>query len=112
MGWKRIGNHAYLYRSRREGGRVISEYLGRGADAALIARLDDIERQKREDRRIDERAAREAAGREERAIREWFEAVEVVATAALLAAGYHKHHGQWRRKRHEKGARQAGRGGP
>jgi hypothetical protein len=38
--------------------------------------------------------------------------VEVVATAAMLAAGYHQHHGQWRRKRHGQGDRQAGRERP
>ena len=100
MGWKRIGNHSYLYRSRREGGRIVSEYVGRGEDAALIDRMERIDRQRREDKRADERAERETVGREERAIRDWFEAVEVMATGAMLAAGFHKHHGQWRRTRH------------
>jgi hypothetical protein len=36
---------------------------------------------------------------EERAVAEWFDGVQAVADAAMLAAGYHKHKGQWRRKR-------------
>jgi hypothetical protein len=99
MGWKRIGNHSYFYRSRRQGGRVVSDYFGRGELGTLSARLAQLDRQERDEQRAEEKAEREAAEREERAIAEWFEAVEDVATAAMLAAGFHKHHGQWRRKR-------------
>ena len=100
MGWKRIGNHSYFYRSRREGGRVVSEYLGRGELGMLTSALDRHDRQERDGRRAEEQAEREEAKRQERAVREWFEAVEVVATGAMLAAGFRKHHGQWRRARH------------
>jgi len=99
MGWKRIGNHSYFYRSRRQGGRVVSEYVGRGNLGALCARLDQLDRQERDGRRAEGKAASEAAGQEERAIRRWFGAVEAVAAGAMLAAGFHKHHGQWRRWR-------------
>src|SRR4051812_12395459 len=96
MAWKRIGNHSYFYRSRRDGGRVTSEYVGRGESGVLSARLDQLDRRER----AEEKAEGEEAEREERAIRDWFEAVEAVATGAMLAAGFHKHHGQWRRTRH------------
>lgn len=99
MGWKRIGNHSYLYRSRRDAGRVVSEYVGRGETATLIGTIDQIERQERDEQRADEKAEHVAAEREERAFREWFETVEAVATGAMLTAGFHKHHGQWRRTR-------------
>jgi hypothetical protein len=104
MGWKRIGNHSYFYRSRREGGRVVSDYCGRGELGTLTALLIQLDRQEREE----ERAELAAAEREERAIRRWFEAVEAVATGAMLAAGFHKHRRQWRRKRDGGGERHGG----
>ena len=75
MGWKRIGDHSYFYRSRREGGRL-SRILG-GEIGALCACLAEFDVQEREEQRAEERAEREAAEREERAIREWFDTVEV-----------------------------------
>ena len=39
------------------------------------------------------------ADEEERALAEWFDDVQAVADAAMAEAGFHKHKGQWRRKR-------------
>lgn len=108
MGWKRIGNHAYFYRSRRAGGRVVSEYVGRGELGALCAHFDHLDRQERARQRAGGKAEREAAGREEQAIRVWFATVEAVAAGAMLSAGFHKHHGQWRRERVAKSVDTAG----
>jgi hypothetical protein len=33
------------------------------------------------------------------AVVEWFDCVQDAADAAMIAAGLHKHKGQWRRKR-------------
>jgi hypothetical protein len=93
MAWKTIGNHSYYYRSRREGKRVVSDYVGtgkKGAVFALIVRDARIERD-------EPRAEREAAKCEEREIAAWFDRIEGLATGAMVAAGFHKHHGQWRR---------------
>ena len=49
--------------------------------------------------REEARVEREEAAAEERAIAEWFDSVQAVADAAMVAAGFHKHKGQWRRKR-------------
>jgi hypothetical protein len=62
--------------------------------------MEQIDRQERDEERAERKAEREQATREDRAIREWFDAVETVATAAMLTAGFHKVHGQWRRKRY------------
>ena len=99
MGWKRIGNHLYYYRSRRVGGQVTTEYVGRGELGALFAQLDELDRQDRLARQAERQDERDEAEDEERADREWFDAIETVATGAMLAAGYRKHHGQWRRER-------------
>src|SRR4051794_3897126 len=100
MGWRQIGNHSYYYRTRRRGGRVVSEYLGRVEAAGLIAQLEALDRQEREAERERSRAEREQAEREDAEIRAWFDRVQAVADAALYAAGYHKRKGQWRRRRH------------
>jgi hypothetical protein len=110
MGWKRINGRSYFYRSVREGGRVRSEYVGGGEAGHLFAQLIAIDRQEREAEREDRRAERERFEGEERAIAEWFDRVEAVADAAMLAAGFHKHHGQWRRRR-DGGGEQRGDGG-
>src|SRR4051794_14067281 len=108
MGWKRIGNHSYLYRSRREGLRVLSEYLGRGETGMLIAQLDKLERQERDESREADRVERQTIEREEQRLTDWFQAVEDVAKGAMLAAGFHLHRGQWRRRRHGKDKQRGG----
>ena len=99
MGWKQINGREYYYKSERVGGRVKSTYYGAGEVASLVAQLDTIERGRREAERRDRRAEREQADAEERAVAEWFDEVQAVANAAMIAAGFHKHRGQWRRKR-------------
>jgi len=45
MAWEtRKRGGKYYVRKHRTGTRVISEYIGRGEAAELIARLDDLER--------------------------------------------------------------------
>ena len=66
---------------------------------SLMARTDKILRAEREDRRNQRQAEREETDAEEQAISVWFDDVQAVADAAMIAAGYHKHKGQWRRKR-------------
>jgi hypothetical protein len=44
MGWKQIGNHLYYYRSRLEGSRVVSEYVGTGESAWLSAKFLELTR--------------------------------------------------------------------
>src|SRR5947209_3175916 len=96
MGWFR---GPYYYRSARQGRRVVQEYVGRGTLARLAAQGDA------DDRRRRERRAR--AGREERARVEALDApvlelcglADALAHAALLAAGFHRHKRQWRRRR-------------
>jgi hypothetical protein len=99
MGWKQINGREYYYKSERIGGRVKSTYYGAGEVASLVAQHDTIERGRREAERRDRRAEREQADAEERAVAEWFDEVQAVADAAMIVAGFHKHRGQWRRKR-------------
>lgn len=99
MGWKTINGRRYFYRSVREGGRVKTQYVGAGERGLLMSLLHSEDRAERLADRIERRAEREESAAEETAVAEWFDAVQTVADAAMVAAGYHKHKGQWRRKR-------------
>ncbi len=99
MGWKRINGREYYYKSVRVGGRVRSIYFGFGELATAVASLEAEAREGREAERRERRAARDQADAEERAISAWFDGIQAVTDAALRAAGYHKHRGQWRRHR-------------
>ena len=102
MAWQVVDGRKYYYRHRRDGGRPRTVYVGAaGSPAAeLAAAADDLKR-----------LGREAAARESHAERERLRGAEaplvrlcavsdVFTRAALLSAGFHRHHrGQWRRRR-------------
>lgn len=107
MAWEDRGGRRYYYRSRKSGGRVVKEYVGAGATAALIAAHDEAERERR-------RAERERGRAEARRLADlaaqydaYSRAVDALTAAALLAAGYRQHaRGAWRKWR-DGGAREA-----
>ena len=93
----------YYTRSRKEGGRVVREYVGGGILGELAAQMDAEDRLARE--------AEEANGREERErldalvapVEELCESAEIIACAALAASGYHCHNrGEWRKRREQR----------
>lgn len=103
MAWE----NGYYVRKRRRGGTVTTEYIGAGPVAELIAQLDTIERQTRQE-------AREAVKRmmaEQDAIDAEIDAVGAelgaVVDAVLLVNGYRQHKRQWRKQRDQ---REDGRG--
>jgi hypothetical protein len=101
MGWEqRARGGRYYTRSRKDGGRVVREYVGGGLIGELAARQDTA--------RAARRAAEAAAWRRHRATVESAEAslkalcdqADMLMCGTLLLAGYHQHHrGQWRRPR-------------
>jgi hypothetical protein len=99
MGWKTINGRRYFYKSEREGGRVRSVYFGAGESGSLMAEWIEFERLERAAEREREREDREESDAEDRAISGWFDDVQVAADAAMVAGGFHKHKGQWRRRR-------------
>jgi predicted nucleic acid-binding protein len=108
MAWKTVNGRRYYYRSKREGGRVVTEYVGTGEVARLLSQLDTIDRDEREAERQAERAERERFDAEDRAVAVWCKDVEAVARVALGAAGYHRHkRGEWRQRRGRAGGRGA-----
>jgi hypothetical protein len=99
MAWKTINGRRYYYKSERVGGRVKSTYFGTGEGGSLMAEMVALERLERAADREKLREQREEFMAEETADSEWFDGVQAVADAAMIAAGFHKHKGQWRRKR-------------
>ena len=90
----------YLYRSKRRGGRVTSEFVASGVDALLISRLETIERDERDYKRWRERQDQKELDDLEQALDELAKQAHELAREALSAAGYHQHHrGAWRRRR-------------
>jgi hypothetical protein len=88
------------YRSRRVGRRVCRDYLGTGADAALIAALDNVDRERREMERWKHRIARESLDEEEIEAARVSRIVQERLSAVLEASGYRRHNrGEWRRTR-------------
>lgn len=90
----------YYTRSRKVNGRVVREYVGGGVLGELAARMDAEERLQREEDAEAWRDEREHLESLDEPLEELCEAAEVLAYAALVAAGYHQHkRGEWRKRR-------------
>lgn len=98
MPWEKRHQKSYYYRKRRQGDRVISEYIGTGELAETVAHLDQSLRQARQAER-EARAALQALDAE---VDHVCDLIRALTHACLLAAGFHTHKGQWRKKRKEK----------
>ena len=100
MAWERRerGGH-YYYRTVRDGERVQKEYIGTGEFAEALAHSDETIRRVR---KLERNKGREEVERLENLtapVLEIDEAAEVLACAALVVSGYHRHKGEWRRER-------------
>ena len=89
----------YYYRKEREGSRVRSVYVGSGNIARGCALLDSLGHAEAEEKREARRREREADEIAEAEIAAVGVICETLTTAALLAAGFHTHKREWRRKR-------------
>jgi hypothetical protein len=92
----------YYTCSRKEGGRVIREYVGGGVLGELVARMDAQERQRREEEAAAWKEERDRLDRLAGLLNEFCEDVETVTRAALIAAGSRPHkRGEWRKGRRD-----------
>ena len=99
MAWETRGKRDYLYRKKRVNGRVVSEYIGTGYQAELVARLEAIESQQAELVRDAERNEHHQQATIDAEIKQHGGRLRHLVNAVLVAAGYHQHKRQWRRKR-------------
>lgn len=100
MGWESRGNGRYYYRKRREGRRVVSEYVSDRV-APLIEMMDVEERSERERLRQTARIQREQFRVASQAVDEVSRWVRLMTEQTLIENGFHRHKGQWRKQRHE-----------
>lgn len=100
MAWEtRRDRGRYYTRSRREGGRVVREYVGCGVVGERAAALDAERRAERESERAAIRAEWERARAAEAELVNLHRAVDLLTRGALLAAGFERHKRQWRKRR-------------
>jgi hypothetical protein len=99
VAWERCRDNLYYYQAEREGGRVRKRYVGTGEEAELIAHADATIRRTKTERRERARAEMEEAEGLASMADELDDAAEVLVRAEMLAAGYHKRKGEWRRRR-------------
>jgi hypothetical protein len=98
MGWEVRSGRPYYYRKERRGDRVVSHYAGGGPAGEIAARQDREGRAANDQAAEGRRRERERLADENKAMAAWFQDVEVLALAALLAAGLYQHRGEWRRR--------------
>ena len=80
------GGGAYYYRKRREGDRVVSEYVGGGLIGLIVAQDDEDARAARAEAEAAWRAERSRMEDEDRAFAEYFDRVEALASAISCGA--------------------------
>jgi hypothetical protein len=99
VAWEERGGGRYYYRTRWVNGRPVKEYVGGGLAGRLASEADRIARERREARALEERREREKLEALAAPVLELSEAAEILARAHLIAAGFHRHKGEWRRER-------------
>jgi uncharacterized protein YceH (UPF0502 family) len=100
VGWEaRRNGKLYYYEAERAGGRVVKRYVPPLVAGAVAAIAED-RREMRQAAAEANRAARaEAAALDDR-LADLNAAADLLAEAALLAAGYRRHNrGEWRKRR-------------
>ena len=96
MAWEK---GRYYTRSRKVNGRVVREYVGGGEVGALAAQLDAIEREHRKYERESWHVEREEIEAFDESITKICEMADIIAQATMVAAGFHRYRGEWRRRR-------------
>jgi len=98
MGWESRPGGRYYYRSVRVDGRPRKVYVGRGPDAETCARLTAERLRQRQAERAALDAEQMRVAPTDRALRDFGILADLLASATLLLAGCHEHHGCWRRR--------------
>jgi len=101
VSWEtRNGKGRYYVRTWREGGRIVREYIGAGAYGECVAADDARDRAERVDEAAAARAEVEQLSELDKLVAASAQAARVVASQALIAAGYRRHQrGEWRKTR-------------
>ncbi len=95
MAWKR----GYLYRSRREGKKVVTEYLGNGYQALLAEVMTERAKAEGEKKRKEWAAIKDEQARLDAMVNDFGKLATAYADAALLLSGHHQSRRKWRKQR-------------
>jgi hypothetical protein len=97
VGWDK---GRYYTRSKKVNGRVEREYVGKGEVAEMTAEIDAIGREGRALAALQRRLDRAELDDLDDDVLALIEITDLLARAALAAAGYRQHHrGEWRKTR-------------
>jgi hypothetical protein len=99
MAWEKRDKCRYYYRSRRVGSKVSREYLGCGPIAQMSAELDVQRRCDREAYRTTWADVQAQLQEADARLDDLNRHCRLLASAVLIAHGFHQHHGEWRRRR-------------
>ena len=98
MAWEQRGNGRYYYRKRWEGGRCVSDYLGAGATAQLLAGIAAGRRAEATQERQAEQERRRQQAQGSQAVKALAAELRTLTHAILISNGYHQHKRQWRKR--------------
>lgn len=96
MGWRIVNGKKYFYDCYRQYGEVKVRYLGNGPDAQREA--EKLE-QRHKVRRARQRALANLA-KLKKLGEQTFSEIDLLLQAALVTAGFYRHHGEWRRRKY------------
>lgn len=99
MAWEDRKGRLYYYRKRREGKRVISEYVGAGLAGQIAEVFDMEERHEANYNRAVFLGQRESLQLIAEQARHIETITQAMTRAVFLMAGYHAHKRQWRKHR-------------
>jgi hypothetical protein len=99
MALEKRGANLYYYRSVRDGEKVRKVYEGSGELARIAHEREIMSRAVREHERRAEREELDRLVALAAPVEELSEATEVLVQAHLVAAGYRRYQGKWRRAR-------------
>jgi hypothetical protein len=96
MAWEERSGRRYYYRKRRDGDRVVSEYVGTGVVADIAENMVNTGEMYQMLERLHFKQLVAVEEEIDRQLEEYDKAVAVMVRAYLLASGYHQHKRQWR----------------
>lgn len=100
MAWEQRGGRSYYYTAERVGGRVVKRYVGNGKVAELTAQLEAAANAQKAADAEQQQQEREELDALDGSLNALHELADTLTDAALVAAGFHRHHrGPWRKRR-------------
>jgi hypothetical protein len=101
MGFETRHNNGklYYYKKRREGDRVVSEYVGSGELAEIIDLTSRLEHNHKEEIRVRIQSLQADTDQINSLVDSHSAMVDKLVESYLCGLGYHKHRGQWRQRR-------------